>query len=95
MESTPPRRPFDRGALRVCTVYAALTSIWIYSSDALLGLMVSDAHRLAVLSTYKGLAFVVVTTALLYGLVHGLRRQADRAPLPYETRDRGGVQRKA
>jgi diguanylate cyclase (GGDEF)-like protein/PAS domain S-box-containing protein len=91
METIPPRRSVDRGALRVCTVYAVLTSIWIYSSDALLGLMVRDAHRLAVLSTYKGLAFVVVSTALLYGLVHGLRERAANPELPLPGERAAGV----
>ena len=62
----------DRGALRVSAVYALVAAAWIYSSDALLSLLIADPARLRVLSTYKGWAFVLVTSALLYALVRGL-----------------------
>ncbi len=62
----------DRGALRVTAVYALVAAAWIYSSDALLSLLIADPARLRLLSTYKGWAFVLVTSALLYALVRGL-----------------------
>jgi PAS domain S-box-containing protein len=55
------RRPL----LVVTLAYAVFASLWIYFSDALLGLLVRDPERLVSISVYKGLAFVAVTTALL------------------------------
>lgn len=76
------RRTFslDRGALRVAGVYALVAAAWIYSSDALLAVLVSDPGHVRLLSTYKGWAFVLVTSALLYALVRGLRAAGGQAP---------------
>ncbi len=52
--------------------YAVFASLWIFFSDALLGLLVRDAAQLVRFSVYKGLAFVAVTAALLALLMHRL-----------------------
>src|SRR5690606_24620955 len=46
--------------------YAVFAALWIYFSDAVLGRLVRDPERLVALSVYKGLAFVAVTTLLLW-----------------------------
>ena len=69
----PRTSALDRRALVVTAVYAVLGSAWIYASDRLLRLVVADASRVADLSTWKGLGFVLVTSLFLYSLVHGLR----------------------
>lgn len=46
--------------------YAVFAALWIYFSDAVLGQLVRDPERLVALSVYKGLAFVAVTTLLLW-----------------------------
>lgn len=53
-------------ALRTALAYAAFASLWIFASDALLGIFVRDAETIAALGMAKGIAFVAVTTALLY-----------------------------
>jgi len=60
---------FRHGSLRIVGVYALFAVLWILFSDAVLGFFVDDVSLLNVLQTYKGLAFVVTTTVLLYGLI--------------------------
>ena len=55
-----------RRALGITAAYAILAALWIYASDAFLGLVISDSVLFAALSTYKGLIFVAITSALLY-----------------------------
>ncbi len=59
-------------ALRLSLVYAVLSAVWIYSSDQLLGLFVKDPVRMAWIATWKGWAFVLVTSGVLYLLVRRL-----------------------
>ena len=62
-------------ALRVVLPYAAFAGLWIFLSDALLAAVVRDPVLIERLSIFKGLAFVLVTSLLLYGL---LRRELRR-----------------
>ncbi|HRN52120.1 MAG TPA: hypothetical protein PK788_01360, partial [Gemmatimonadaceae bacterium] len=62
-----------RRPLRTVTLwYAVFAALWIYFSDALLGQLVRDPARLVALSVYKGLAFVAVTSLLLWMLMRRL-----------------------
>lgn len=54
----------------VTVSYVVFASLWIYFSDAVLGLFVRDPDRLLRISVYKGLAFVAVTATLLGLLMH-------------------------
>lgn len=65
--------------------YAAFAALWIVLSDLLLNLLVSDPRSMGQLQTYKGLAFVAITTLLLYFLV---RRQQQRRDAVESERDR-------
>jgi len=65
--------------LRIVLPYAAFAVLWIYASDALLARWVTDPASLTRLQTYKGVAFIVVTAALLYALLrreHALHERA-------------------
>lgn len=54
--------------------YAFFSSLWILCSDGLLALLTNDSTVLIKLEIFKGWAFVLVTSGLLYGLVRwGLR----------------------
>lgn len=68
---------------RVVLPYIVLAAAWIALSDAALETLVRDPQTITRLSMAKGLAFVVVTSALLAGLVRRevLRRARDRARL--------------
>ncbi|MBE0503658.1 MAG: PAS domain-containing sensor histidine kinase [Desulfuromonadales bacterium] len=68
----PPRFPFqfNSQAANTAGIYALVASLWIFFSDRVLALFVTDLDKLVVMQTVKGWFFVAVTTALVYGLVH-------------------------
>ena len=57
--------PITAPILRIVLAYAFFAASWILLSDQALALLVSDAATFARLSTYKGWAFVAVTSVLL------------------------------
>jgi len=60
-----------RKAWRIAAIYAGVATAWIYFSDQALGLVVADPDQFLVWSVYKGVAFVVVTSLLLFILIRG------------------------
>jgi diguanylate cyclase (GGDEF)-like protein/PAS domain S-box-containing protein len=54
---------------RISLLYAAFASLWIFASDKLLALAVPDPALIIRISTFKGFAFVLITTWLLYQLI--------------------------
>ena len=84
MSSANKRRllgPRSGRALRISSLYAVLAGLWIYSSDALLGLLLPDAGLFALASTYKGWGFVAVTSALLYFVLRATPRPPSKGPV--------------
>ena len=69
---TVPRRI----ALAIAVSYAVLGGIWIVFSDRLLPVIVATPEELLRMNIVKGLAFILVTSSLLYALL----RVAPRAP---------------
>ncbi len=74
--TTVERRKESRGPLgflspaaRIAGLYFLFAGIWIKVSDRLLGFFIEEPESLVWLSILKGLAFVTVTTLLLYFLV--------------------------
>jgi two-component system, cell cycle sensor histidine kinase and response regulator CckA len=65
----------DREITKIVAVYALFGSAWIYLSDAFLSWLVHDPGLIARFETYKGLLFILFTSALLY---HLIGRFADR-----------------
>ena len=65
--------------LRIVLPYAAFATLWIYASDTIVGHWVNDPLALTRLQTFKGLAFIVVTAALLYALLRRELRLRERA----------------
>ena len=61
-------RPDNRAA-RVALIYLAFAALWILASDRLLTLAIEDSALLGRLGLLKGLAFVAVTSVLLYLLM--------------------------
>ncbi len=75
-------------ALTSSALYAIGGAIWILTSDRLLSRLFGPA-TFVLLSSYKGLAFVAVTSALLFV---ALRRAAERGAAPEtEERTRGSA----
>ena len=61
-------------------IYLALSGAWIYGSDALVAAVAGSVERQRIISTWKGLGFVVVTGLLLHlGLRLSLRREREAA----------------
>lgn len=75
-----PSRPDPpiRLALRVAGVYAGLAVLWILFSSTAVGWLGLDPMAQARVETWKGLAFVVISAALIFLLVRsGARRASD------------------
>ena len=67
--SSPLRQRLTPG--RIALLYAGFAALWIIASDRLLSLVTDDPALLGPASMIKGLAFVIVTTGLLYLLLCG------------------------
>jgi len=64
----PSARPSGE-ALRVAAVYLLLSAAWIFFSDTLLSLFVSDGKLFARFSVVKGTVFITLSAGLIYMLV--------------------------
>lgn len=73
------RRQLRRGAVTIAAGYAAAALLWIFASDHLLGRTVSDKQLWVQLSVFKGVAFVVSTTGLLYVMLRRSVKTIDKA----------------
>lgn len=55
--------------LKIVAVYALFGGLWIWLSDAILGVLVRDPDIITRIATYKGLLFIATTATLLYYLI--------------------------
>lgn len=55
--------------MRIVAYYAIFSSLWIYLSDSILSLLAGDLATITLLSKIKGIAFIVVSSLLLYRLI--------------------------
>jgi PAS domain S-box-containing protein len=62
-------RPVRAEMLRVVVAYAVFATLWILFSDTLVGSLSDNPGTLVMLGTLKGLAFVALTSLLLYALL--------------------------
>ena len=58
-----------RASFRIVLIYAIAASCWIVLSDKAVGLIASDMNAMTWFATVKGLAFVAVTSLLLFLLI--------------------------
>ncbi|HEY0843214.1 putative bifunctional diguanylate cyclase/phosphodiesterase [Methylotenera sp.] len=58
----------DLIVLRIVCIYLAFGLLWIFASDSLMSSLISSHDEFAILSTYKGVAFILITALLLYSL---------------------------
>ena len=63
-------------ALSIALIYAAVAAFWILMSDGLIHWLFGDTPRVALLHPFKGLAFILVTSLLLYRLVRRIGKAA-------------------
>lgn len=69
----------ERFDVRVTLVYALVALLWIIFSDQLLNFVnAEDDTRLVAMSTFKGVAFVVVTSLALFGVLNYEFRKRNR-----------------
>ncbi|MBU2569198.1 MAG: PAS domain S-box protein [Gammaproteobacteria bacterium] len=63
-----------RRAEIICVVltYALCAALWIFFSDRLLSRLIDEPNKIALISTIKGWVFVIVTSLLLFRLMHRL-----------------------
>ncbi len=66
-------------ALRLVFIYILVAVVWITLSDRVIDSLIDDPATLMRISTFKGWLFVLVTAALLYGLVTRLVYQINAA----------------
>ncbi len=59
----------NQGIVRIVLPYVVFAGLWILLSDRLLAVLVTDPDTRTLWSIYKGLAFVIVTAALLTSLL--------------------------
>jgi len=86
------KRTIIRSIVRITVWYAVFSALWIAVMDRILEPLIVDPHRLAVMQTYKGWVFVVMSALLLALLMNrelrgrekadeGLRLEKERAQL--------------
>ncbi len=76
-----PMQPDGRAAmLRVVLIYAFVATLWILFSDTLIGSLGVQPETLVTLGVLKGLAFVGLTSMLLYALLRRLPESAAATP---------------
>ena len=65
----------ERVVFRIVFIYLVFGSLWIFFSDSILATLVSSPKQFADLSIFKGWAFILLTTVLLYVLVRNSFRK--------------------
>ena len=68
-----------RSAAQVALCFAAFSAVWIFGSDYLLQVLVSDPQQAAAIQTVKGIAFVLATSGVIFLLVRQQMGEALRA----------------
>ena len=66
----------QRYLLKVASLYALFSTLWIFVSDELLALVVHDPITASRISILKGWLFIGITTTLLYHLINRFLRTA-------------------
>ena len=72
-------------AWRLTLGYTLTACLWILFSDALLARLGLSLEQLELLQLFKGLLFVLLTGALLYGVLRAHQRQQNRSNLALST----------
>lgn len=73
------KRPEFPSARRIAVLYILFGGVWILLSDRLLAVLVSDPGRMTGFQSYKGWAFVAVSSLLLYAVIRRELRKRTRA----------------
>src|SRR5688572_17021708 len=80
---------FDVTALRIVAIYLFFGLIWIFFSDSLLGILVSDHEKFKQYSIYKGWFYISFISILLYILISKtLKEKTDTEQSLHASEDR-------
>ena len=74
-ETNRTPEPLRSEVLKIVAIYSMVGGLWIYLSDAFMGLLIRDPAVMSRLSIYKGLVFIVFTASLLYLLISRYARR--------------------
>lgn len=69
------RPAYPLTAIRIVLLYCSFALLWIFGSDHLLHLTVSDPQTVSLLGTVKGVAFVCLSGCFIYLLLATWRKQ--------------------
>ena len=72
-------------SLRVCVIYALISSLWILLSDQLVFSHITERGDVALISMVKGIVFVLATSVLIYTLMSRWVRALQRSEESYRT----------
>ena len=67
-----------RDVSKIVVIYALCGSLWIYSSDTILGWLAQDPAILTRVAIYKGIVFIALTSLLLFVLINRFLRQREQ-----------------
>lgn len=71
--------------IKISIIYFVIGFVWILFSDEIVNELVINKHLLAVVSTYKGWLYIVVTSIILYGLTSKILKKVESVEERYKT----------
>ncbi len=71
--------PLKREGIKICFVYILFGFVWIYLSDKIVTVLVSDFSARMMIHTYKGIMYVLLTALILYYLIANLLKKVEQA----------------
>ncbi|WKZ36729.1 MAG: response regulator [Anaerolineales bacterium] len=75
----------DQSALRITGIYLLVGWLWILYSDQFAAAVATDSASLVLISIYKGWGFIIVTSILLYWLIHSHTARLNKSEQRYRT----------
>lgn len=66
---------FKYGSIKICFIYSILGFAWVYFSDRTVDFLFKDRDILLIVNTYKGFAYVILTTIIIYILINSLLKK--------------------
>jgi len=78
MQSSQKKLSLNSRAVRIAAIYAAAGIAWILLSDKAVDWLIAERSATFLAQTIKGLLYVILTTALVYGLALRAFRGAER-----------------
>lgn len=70
---------YGRECIKICLMYFVIAFFWIYLSDKIAHDIAINSDIFLIISTYKGIFYVVITSIMLYSLIRNLIKKVDLA----------------